>query len=357
MSKIKKILSVVSLGIFAFTTVGCNMIERTPESIRNTVVAKIGDEKITKGELDDSLKHILDPLREQYGDKFEEEPSLKESLKQQREQQLQALVDEKVALKKAKELDLIPNEEEMKKEVDERINFYKELYGGEDKFLEQIKAFGYETEDAFRTFIEDQVIVGKVVDYIYKDVTVSEEDAKKFYDENVQYFTKQPGAETAHILVEVKDFNNADEVAKAEAEAKQIRDRIVNKGEDFAKVAKEVSDDPGSKDNGGSYGYIPYSETKYVKEFMDGVKNGKEGEISQPIRSQFGYHIMKTTGVNKEVQVTSFDTIKEKLMTDKVTLTDGQEFSLLDQKKNEKLKSTLEEWRKEYKVKVYNDKL
>lgn len=355
MSKIKKIISVLSLGIFAFTAVGCNMIERTPESIRNTVVAKVGDEKITKGELDDSLKHVLDPLREKYGDKFEEEPSLKEGLKQEREQQLQALVDEKIALYKAKELELIPTEEEMTKEIDDRVKFYKELYG--EKFAEQIKSFGYETEEDFRVFIKDQVVVSKVLDYIYKDITVSEEEAKAFYDENVKEFTKQPGAEVAHILVEVKDFNNADEVAKAEAKIKDARNRIVNKGEDFAKVAKEVSQDPGSKDNGGSYGYTAYEGANFVEEFLTVFKNGTEGQISEPFRTKFGYHIVKTTGVIKEAKVTTFDEVKKDLMTGTVTLANGKKYSMLDQKKNSKLSTTLEEWRKEYNVKMYKDKL
>ncbi|MGL5151977.1 MAG: peptidylprolyl isomerase [Clostridium sp.] len=344
MSKIKKIIALATLGMLSFSIVGCKMIEKTPEAIKNTVLAKYGSEEITKGELDESLKYVYDQLKASYGEDFESKPDLQEGLKKQKLQQLNALVDEKIALEKAKELNLIPSDEELNKEVDERVKFYKDAFGGEEGFVKQYKAYGYETEEDFRGFLKNQVIVGKVVDHIQKDVTISEEEAKKFYDDNKALFTKQPGAEVSHILI------------KDEAKAKEIRQRAAN-GEDFAKLATEFTEDPGSKSTGGSYGYIEYSSEKYVPEFINAVRAGEEGQISDLVKTDYGYHIVKTTGVLKVAEETSFDSIKEKLMTESVTLSGGQAKDLLSEKKSEKLQTTLEEWRKEKNVKIYESRL
>jgi len=99
-----------------------------------------------------------------------------------------------------------------------------------------------------------------------------------------------------HILVEKED------------EAKAIIAEI-NRGGDFAKIAKEKSKDPGSKDNGGDLDWGP--SARYVKPFADAVQATPKGQMTaQPVKTDFGYHIIKVDDV-RPLKVPSFDEVKE----------------------------------------------
>lgn len=325
MNKIKKVLATAMVGTLAFSVVGCKMIQKTPEAIQNTVIAKVGDEKITKGDIDKELKSYLDQFAAQYGDNYEEDPKLKEVLHQYRVNMMNTLIDEKILLKKAKDLNLIPEQAELDKETQARIDQLKTTYGTEENFQKVLEASGH-TDETFKKFIEEQVIAQKATEYIFKDINISDEDVKAEYEKNKENYGE---ANVSHILI-------ADE-----NKAKEIRERAAN-GEDFAELAKEFSEDPGSKDKGGDYGVIPYNSDKYVKEFVDGFKTLKEGEISQPVKSQYGYHIIKATNVKNY----GFDDVKDEIKSELETA-----------KKKEAYNKTMEEWKNEIKVKTYEDKI
>jgi parvulin-like peptidyl-prolyl isomerase len=99
-----------------------------------------------------------------------------------------------------------------------------------------------------------------------------------------------------HILIGTADQSGKALRTDAEAltRAEEVVGKLANKG-DFANLAKEYSDDPGSKDKGGVYGPMPVTQfkTSMVKEFVDTALGLKEGEISKPVKTQFGYHIIK----------------------------------------------------------------
>ncbi len=101
---------------------------------------------------------------------------------------------------------------------------------------------------------------------------------KKFYDEQVAKLAPVEEVRARHILVE------------GEEDAKKIHARVKG-GEDFAKVATETSKDPGSGQGGGDLGY--FSKDRMVPEFAEAAFALKAGEISAPVKSQFGWHIIK----------------------------------------------------------------
>jgi len=101
----------------------------------------------------------------------------------------------------------------------------------------------------------------------------------------------------SHILVGTKDSSGQKDIrsdAEALSRANEVYQKVINNG-DFTKLAKEYSDDSGSKDNGGSLGSLPidYFKAKMVKEFVDTALVLKPGEISKPVKTQFGYHVIK----------------------------------------------------------------
>lgn len=331
MKNIKKLVSAIMITAMSFSVMSCSMIQKTPEAIKNTVLAKVSNEKITKGEVDRELTQYIEQFKQTYGENFESDPSVKEQLDSYRKNAIENLVDEKVLLIKAKELNLIPSEEELKKEVDEKIASLVSLYGSEEKLEEAKKTFGY-TDETFNEFMKNQVIAQKVIDYIHKDIAVTDEDIKKYYDENKDKYTKQPGATMYHILVDTEE------------KAKDVKRRL-DSGESFADLAKEFNEDS-TKDTGGSLGYVEYSNEDFDKDFMTAAKALGEGQVSGPVKTQFGYHIIKVDGVNKDKKVQSLEEVKDTIKSELETT-----------KKNDEYTKKLDEWKKELNVKLYLDRL
>ena len=347
MRKIKTYVAMVVTGVMMLSLVGCNMIERTPEAIQKTVIAKVENEKITKGDLDKVMKPMLDGLKQKYGENFEENVEIKEQLKQQRIMQLNGLVDEKVLLAKASALGVNPSEEELNKEIDDRIAYYKEINGTEEQYQKFISEYGYD-DTTFRDFLKNQVIVGKVVDAMVADVQVSDEDAKKYYDENIDRFKVGPGAEVTHLLFKVNEYETDEakkkaDYAKALENAKKAREKALagtsledlSNSDEFKEIS--IYED---------LGHVNFENSGMVKEFEDAFKVLPKGQISEPVKTNFGYHLILNTDTNSEEKTQSFDEVKDKIKQE-----------LLQQKQQAMYSEKLDEYKKELNVKVYDDKL
>ncbi len=107
---------------------------------------------------------------------------------------------------------------------------------------------------------------------------VTPEAARKLYDETVKSIPAEQEVRARHILVENED------------EAKKVAERVKG-GEDFAKVAGEVSKDPGSKTDGGDLGF--FTKDRMVEPFAEAAFKLEPGQISDPVKSQFGWHVIK----------------------------------------------------------------
>ena len=325
MVKIKRLIAAGALSIFAFSAVGCEMIQKTPEAIKNTVLAKVGDIKITRGDVDE----LTDPYLQQYGSDYDTNADIADQVKELRVQAINLLVEQKLMYKKAEELGILPTEEEVNAETEKYIESQKESLGGEDAFNTALQNAGMTLEEYTEKLsenIEGNLINTKVTDEIFKDITISDDDIKAYYDEHLDSFKS---ATVSHILI------------KDEEKAKEIREKAVN-GEDFATLAKENSEDTGTKDKGGSLGTVAYNTTSYVQEFTDAFKKLNEGEISDLVKSTYGYHIIKVTDIKQKTLDESKDSIKS---------------TLENEKKNEIYTSSIEQWKKDYKVKTYENRL
>ena len=141
----------------------------------------------------------------------------------------------------------------------------------------------------------------------FDQVEVKNEDLQAAYQKEIANLAEQRQA--AHILLEVT-AKLGDNEAKAQIEA--IAQRLV-KGEDFAVLAKELSNDPGSADKGGDLGYA--APGVYDPAFEEALYALKQGEVSAPVRTQFGWHLIKLLGVQAP-EVPSLASLKDKLVTD-----------------------------------------
>ncbi|MGE5117413.1 MAG: SurA N-terminal domain-containing protein [Betaproteobacteria bacterium] len=145
------------------------------------------------------------------------------------------------------------------------------------------------------------------LDTIAKGIKVSEDDLRKYYEENKARFGTPEERRASHILVKVDKNASAEERAKAKAKAESILEQLRKSPDSFAELAKKDSDDPGSAEKGGDLDF--FGRGAMVKPFEDEVFKLKPGEISGIVQSDFGYHIIKLTAV-RGGQVKPFDAVR-----------------------------------------------
>lgn len=139
----------------------------------------------------------------------------------------------------------------------------------------------------------DQATAGAVLERELK-VVITDEEVKKYYDENPAKFEQPEMVRASHVLIGTRDQVTNTELTDAQKKAKlkvaeDVRKRAVA-GEDFAKLAKEFSEDPGSKDNGGEY---TFPRGQMVPEFEAAAFSLGTNQVSDIVTTQFGYHIIK----------------------------------------------------------------
>jgi foldase protein PrsA len=255
-------------------------------------------------------------------------------LAKQKRELLNEMADEKVLEQKAMELKLFKDQNEINDEIKKMIDTqYKAGKSEEDynKWMTENKL----TPEILNEIAKYQVVGQKIYDYVTKDVTVSDDEAKKYYDSNQLSFTEKPDTmEVSHILV----------AADKGDLAKEIKSKL-DAGADFKALSDQYSTDEVAKANGGSLGEIQYFDPNYDSIFMTAAIALKEGQISNPVQTQFGWHIIKVTKKN-EYPVKSFDQVKADIKD-----------QLLVQDKSTKYNDSLTEWRTAAGIKIYDENI
>ena len=212
-------------------------------------------------------------------------------------------------------------------EVNKELRTIIDQVGSKDKFNEVLKQNGI-SANQFKKDLEEEVRIKKLIDELQL-VNISDKDAEKYYKANVDKFKHPERVKASHILVsankdEIKAIISEKEenknLAASEIEEK-VREELSNKYDkakrlldlvkqdptQFAKVAKENSDDPGSARQGGDLGF--FSKEQMVEEFSKTAFSLKPGTISGIVTTPFGYHIIMVTD-RQEAGLESFDKVK-----------------------------------------------
>lgn len=279
---IKKLFLVLSILLLALALAGCGGLPKS-------AVAEVDGKVITREDLDKAIEE----LKNQYGDSLptSDSPEYAELQKQVAER----LVNEEMLWFEADKMDITVSDEK----INEQIDLYKEQSGGEDAFNQTL-----EENNVSIDRLKDQVRKSLLFQDLYAEVTkdappVTDEQALKYYNENPTQFEQPETRAVSHILV-------ADE-----ATANAVKARL-DAGEDFATVARELSTDPGSKDKGGSLGSVPATGSGFVPEFEAAMNALAVGQTSAPVKSSFGFHIIRVTAVTP-AGVQAFDEAREEL--------------------------------------------
>lgn len=230
------------------------------------------------------------------------------------------------------------DDKDIEDKVTKQMEYIKNQYS--DNYEETLKNYGYEDEDELKDQLRLNFQREQAVDDYIKD-NITEKELKKYYDEEVV-----GDISAKHILIKVKSATDSEglEDEEAKKKAKEIIKKL-DDGEDFSKLAKENSNDPGSASNGGDLGY--FNKGDMVKEFEEAAYDLRVNEYTkEPVKTSYGYHIILKTG---EKEKGKFDKIKKELKD-----------KLVEKKKEEDKTITvtaLDEIRKNYKLKFKDSKL
>ncbi|MGA7425130.1 MAG: peptidylprolyl isomerase, partial [Rhodoplanes sp.] len=159
-------------------------------------------------------------------------------------------------------------------------------------------------------FLRDKALM----DLVLRDTgkaAVTNEAMRSVYDEAVKQMADEQEVHARHILFRVADANDQNASKAAEDKAKAALARI-KKGEDFATVAKALTDDPPGKQDGGDLGY--FTKDQMVPEFSEVAFKLDKGQVSEPIKTAFGWHIVKIEDKRKRA-APEFDQVKDQIET------------------------------------------
>ncbi len=219
-----------------------------------------------------------------------------------------------IALKELISAELLKQESKRQKitpapeKIDEKLESIKVRFPTAEAFEKTIKENGMDME-TLKAEIKNQLALEELLAReIESKVTVKDEEISKFYTENPDYFKSEESVKASHILV--KSEEGADEAKVAEAK-KKIEKVLaeVKKGADFAAAAKQYSEGP-SGPNGGDLGF--FSRGQMVPPFEEKAFALKKGQISDIVKTKFGFHIIKVVD-KKEGGITPLSEVKESI--------------------------------------------
>jgi peptidyl-prolyl cis-trans isomerase C len=194
-------------------------------------------------------------------------------------------------------------------EIDAMFAEQKAQFASDAEFKDALKQYNF-SDSAFKDQIKVGLTIQHFIDKKFTETTnISDEEVKKYYDENPSYFQEPEQVRASHIMIMVD--SSADQAKKDEAKKKieQILQRV-KAGADFASLAKEASEDTYTKDNGGDLDY--FYKGQMVQAFEDAAFSLKPGEISNVVETEYGYHVIKVTD-KKAAKTITLDESKEEI--------------------------------------------
>ena len=203
-------------------------------------------------------------------------------------------------------------------DVKAQVADIKEMFQGDQSRFDAALKTQKLTLDQFEESLRESLLIDAMKAAVTKDVTVTEGEVKAYYDSHKGDYTEPEVRKARHILIDPHPAVAAGEAAiaptesdweQAREEAEKVRSEIQN-GADFGSAARKYSDDLATKDDGGDLGTIVRGQM--VPEFEQAVFSLKKGELSQPVRTEYGYHIIQVTDITPQAQL-PYDQVKEKI--------------------------------------------
>lgn len=251
--------------------------------VADKIVGVVGDRIILKSDIDNSIE---DAKRQ-----GQEIPADAQCVIMQ-----QALIRKALVLQAEK--DSVPvGDDEIEQELEQRIRYFIQQYGGKDKLEEISGRTIYQIKEEFRTPVKEQKLADAMRAKIVENVKITPTEVKAYYEsipkDSLPYFESE--LEIGQIVVYPKPNRELEKYAQDQLA--EYKKQVENGSRQFETLAKLYSDDPGTKDNGG-YFEFNRNDRNIDKNFVLQAYKLKEGQISPVFKSQFGYHIIQMVSRN-----------------------------------------------------------
>ena len=289
------------------------------QRVPSDAVAVVDGEEISRGAYDE----LVTRTKKSYENQDREFPKTGSTEFQALKSQfVQYLVQREQMRQEAEELGVAVTEEQ----IEERLTQVKEQYfeGDEKRYESQLRDSGL-TDEQVRADIRDQIVSERIFESVTQDAKVTDAAVEKHYAENEEQYSQPESRQVRHILVKTK--------AKADDLYAQLR-----AGGDFDELAKANSEDSGSKDNGGK---LTISRGQTVAAFDKRAFELAVNEVSRPVQTEFGFHLIEALGPVQAAKVTPLKDVR-----------DAIEQQLLQAKKNEKMAAWVDDLDERYEGKV-----
>jgi parvulin-like peptidyl-prolyl isomerase len=328
-------LLLVPIALLALAASACGGSDASGD-VPSDAVAVVGADTITKTE----FNQLMDQAKRSYDQRKQKFPAAgSPEYEQLKSQAVNYLVQQSEYEQKASDLDITISDEQ----VDKRLKELKKQYfgGSEEKYKKQLQQQGL-TEEQVRTQLHNQLLQESIFKDITGDVKVSDEDVRKYYNDNQAQYQTGESRDVRHILLSCGN-SSATSTSKekpvdcntAKAEANKLYDQLQD-GADFATLAKKYSDDPGSKAQGGK---LTVQRGQTVAAFDQTAFLLGKGTISRPVKTQYGYHIIEPLSAIRDKKTTPYSQVKEAIRQ-----------QLLTTKKNEFMADWVKDLKKEFNV-------
>jgi peptidyl-prolyl cis-trans isomerase C len=270
--------------------------EETAKTSPSDTIVKVNGTIITRGEMDRAMKVLS--AQNQMGQQAPASKSAEDAV-------IDQLVSAELLYQAGSKLGVA----DLDKQVADKTAQGKAKFKTEAEYDNALKSAGLTPKTLEELLRKDIVINNLVVKEIVPKVNVSDADAKKFYDENIDKFKRPEQIKASHILCKVDPKASAEEKNKAKEKAASLLKEIKG-GKDFAELAKTNSDCPSGK-QGGDLGL--FGKGQMVPSFEAAAFALKPGEVSDVVETQFGYHIIKVTE-KKDAGAAKFEEVKERIV-------------------------------------------
>jgi len=209
--------------------------------------------------------------------------------------------------------------------------------GKRSEYEKALEQQGFTAAQYRKNALEVSALSTKIFDVVTKDVKVTEQEILAYYTQNQSQYGTPESRDVRHILIAEKDSDGNVDFEASKAKADEIYAELQG-GADFAELAKENSVDPGTKDSGGK---LTITRGQTVPEFDKVSFELDKGELSKPVKTQYGYHVIEAVSDVRKAATTSLDKVKPTIRA-----------TLLQQKRNEEMQAWVEDLKKDYEGKV-----
>lgn len=280
MNKLTKSLALVLAICMVFAITACQ--KESTDTIEEGVKAKVNDKVITQEEFDEHLSVYKKMAETQYGEgAWDKEISPGQTMGAYYESTLlDQLILDQLLVEAAEKEGITMTEEDMKTELDE----FKAYLNTEEEYKKFLEGYGM-TEEYLKESLRKEFLINHYLAIKIENLQPSDEELQTLFND----LKMNESVRASHILVDTEE------------EAKSVIERL-NKGEKFEDLAKELSKDTASGANGGDLDYFKY--TDMVQPFSEAAFALEVGTVSEPVKSDFGYHVIKVTDKKVDNEVT-----------------------------------------------------